>query len=688
MSAQDPPGSALARLPAGPGRVGGIVTDSAGTPLASAAITLRSALDSALVTGALTEKDRRFRIEGLPAGDYLLHVSLIGYRARSSETLKLSAERPAVDLGSIALKPMAVELEGLQANAERSAVVIEADRTTYNTKAMPVASSGTAIDVLRAVPEIEVDVNDNVKLRGNQAVAIHLNGRPAPLRGEQLANFLRQLPGNRIQRVEVMPNPSAKHDPEGMGGIVNIVLADDLDLGLSGSMSVNASTRNRQYVNGRLNYQKGRLTFFTGLGVNTYRNEGRTYDLRQNLIAVPITMIEQDGRTDNRSRGNEDTRAHDLRSFALVAGEPVDLPDELTLNRIDAGSGNLYMQADYFQPLGKARVDLGYRAYRRDQDNDNDLRIFASEDADDPRSVTRSGYAYEEVFHSLYGTWGRTAGKFGMQLGLRAELSTTNFESRVGGASFDRSYNTLYPSVNLSYNPARGRTARVLYSKRISRPAAWYLDPYVPSVDPLNQLRGNADLRPTYTQSLSMDYSWSGTRGTLRLGPYVRYSTDVWERIRTVDAEGVATSRWENAASSSILGTNFTLSLPPTRRVSGSVNVNVYHDDRDGTNIASAYHRSAVLWSMSGNLGMKLTPTLTAQGFGIYFPSQSILQGRASGYAYMSLALRKQIAGQKGTVSLNINDPFNLQRYDSSTRMRPTSRPADPATGRACSLSA
>ncbi|MGH7507740.1 MAG: TonB-dependent receptor plug domain-containing protein, partial [Longimicrobiales bacterium] len=171
------------------------------------------------------------------------------------------------------------------------------------TKSMPIASIGTAIDVLRAVPELEVDVNDNVKLRGNQPVAVHLNGRPAPLRGEQLANFLNQLPGNRIERVEVMPNPSAKHDPEGMGGIVNIVLQDDLDLGLSGSLSANASTRNQQYFNGRLNYQRGRLTLFTGAGIRTFENVGTTYDLRRNLVTDPVTVIEQSAHSNNQSWG-------------------------------------------------------------------------------------------------------------------------------------------------------------------------------------------------------------------------------------------------------------------------------------------------------------------------------------------------------------------------------------------------
>jgi outer membrane receptor protein involved in Fe transport len=741
---------------AGTGRITGSVSDREGRPLASVAITLRSAADSNVVSGALTERDGRFRLEGLSYGEYLLRVSRIGYRPRNSEVIRLTPEAVAVDLGEIDLELMPVELTGVEATVERSAVVVEADRTVYHTKSMLVAAAGTAIDVLRAVPELEVDVNDNVKLRGNQSVALHLNGRPAPIRGEQLVNFLKQLPGNRIARVEVMPNPSAKHDPEGMGGIVNIVLDDDLDLGLSGSLSVNASTRGRQNVYGRLNYQKGRLTLFSGVGVNAYEDTGTTYDLRQNLITSPVTLVEQTGRStneafgwngdwtaelkvgrqatlwsnawlygngsdasglteygildeahavrdrydrDNRSdfhygsynvglgfkqvfeaqkreltmdgrvsRGVNDTESRFTSLFHMLAGQPVELPLELTLNEIESGSGDLSIQADYFRPMAAGKLEVGYRAWQRDQDNDNVLRVFANPDAADPRERNRSGYDYEETFHSLYSTWGRTIGRFGMQAGLRAELSRTDFASRVGGASFDRAYNTLFPSLNLSYSPVPGRTLRFLYSRRISRPSAYLLDPYVPATDKLNVSVGNPDLEPTYSQSFSLDFSWTGRKGTVRLAPYYRSTSDMWERIRTVDTLGIATNRWENGVSAKAYGSNFTISLPPTGPLSGSTNVGIYRDVRDGTNISSEYRRSSWMWSLSGNLGLKVRPSLTAQLYAHHFPTQSILQGRASGYTYTSLALRQQVLGTKGSVSLSINDPLNLFRYTSSTR--------------------
>jgi outer membrane receptor protein involved in Fe transport len=758
--AQTPPrGGATVTPAAGPGRIHGVVQNATGERLASVGVTLRAAADSVLVTGVLTGRDGSFRMDGLAPGRYLVRVALIGYLPRSSEAIELTVAAPTVDLGTIVLEVSAVEVDALEATVDRPAVVIEADRTVYDARQMPVAEAGNATDVLRSVPELEVDVNNNVRLRGNQAVAVHLNGRPTPLRGEQLANFLQQLPGNRIARVEVLPNPSARHDPEGMGGIVNIVLRDDADLGLSGSVTLSASTRNRQSVNGRLNYQRGRLTLFTGGGVNTFANVSSTYNLRQNLAAQPITLLEQNTLADNRSRGwhgdwtaefrvgqqatlwsnaylyasGNDTRgtseygimdagrvlhdrydrrnigehgwssynidfgfkqvferqreeltvdgrvtrganiteARNTRLFHLVGGEPVALPDELTLNDVDTGNGNLSMQADYFRQVAGGRLDVGYRAWRRDQDSDNVLRIFATPGAVEPRGETRSGYVYEEMFHSLYTTWARTVGRFGMTAGLRAERSATEFASRVMDDTFERDYNTLFPSLTLSFSPRQGRTARFLYAKRISRPPPFYLDPFVPTADPLNVFTGNPALRPTYTQSFTVDYSHSGSVGTVRVAPYYRSSTDVWERIRTVDEAGVATSRWENAASSRVVGSTFTVSLRQAGRLSGSSTFSVYRDARDGTNISAAYRRAATLWSVGGNVGLRVSETTNAQGFVNHFPMQSILQGRASGWTMMSFGVRQRVSGTRGTISLNVMDPFNMNR-SSSTSSDPT----------------
>jgi hypothetical protein len=221
--------------------------------------------------------------------------------------------------------------------------------------------------------------------------------------------------------------------------------------------------------------------------------------------------------------------------------------------------------------------------------------------------------------------------------------------------------------VNLSFTPEAGRTLRLLYSRRIRRPSPFHLDPYVPSVDPLERSIGNAELRPSYSHSFTLDYTHTTDWGTVRLAPYLRSTSDIWERIRTVDAEGVATSQWQNAALSRAYGSNFTVSMRGSGRLSGSTNVNVYRDVRDGTNLPGNYRGTAWMWSLGGNVGIRLAEGFNAQVMAHHFPPQSVLQGRSSGYTFTSLALRHDIMDGRGRISLNVNDPLNLFQQRSTT---------------------
>src|SRR5690606_22254892 len=105
-----------------------------------------------------------------------------------------------------------------------------------NTRNAMAAVGGSATDLLREIPSGEVDIAGNVSLRGNQNVAIHINGKPAPMSGEFLTSYLQQLPANSIDQVEVIPNPSARYDPDGRAGILNIGLKQNTEISGGGIM--------------------------------------------------------------------------------------------------------------------------------------------------------------------------------------------------------------------------------------------------------------------------------------------------------------------------------------------------------------------------------------------------------------------------------------------------------------------
>ena len=263
------PASPQSQPPVANGEVRGAVTDAeSNSPLARATIAVRTKGTATLVAGAVAKDDGTFRIQGLRPGIYYLRVTTIGYGPKSTEEFTVTPASLQATVAPIKLSKVAVALEGVQVTAERAAIAIEPDRNTYNSKQVaPTATN--ASDVLDAVPSVQVDGDGKVSLRGNENVAIQINGRPTPITGAQLGAYLKQIPASIVDRVEVVPTPSARYDPEGMAGIINIVLKANADLGMSGGVTVGSATSNGRYNgSGNLGYQSGPWTTFTTYGYN------------------------------------------------------------------------------------------------------------------------------------------------------------------------------------------------------------------------------------------------------------------------------------------------------------------------------------------------------------------------------------------------------------------------------------
>lgn len=245
---------------------GAVLSGASGQPIANASVAVRSAADSALITGAMTGADGAFRIEGLRPGRYIVRITALGFDPLNRAAVAITPAAPLAQLGQLRLASSAVAIEGISVTGERREVTLAPDRNTYTVRDMPTTTGGNAVDVLRNVPSVEVDGENRVSLRGNQNVVVQINGRPAPMRGEQLGNFLAQLPAGVLDRVEVIPNPSAKYDPEGMAGILNIVMKQNTDLGLSGGVTAGAGSNGQLNGSGNLGYQAGPLTLFGSYG--------------------------------------------------------------------------------------------------------------------------------------------------------------------------------------------------------------------------------------------------------------------------------------------------------------------------------------------------------------------------------------------------------------------------------------
>ncbi|MDP9278717.1 MAG: TonB-dependent receptor [Gemmatimonadota bacterium] len=291
--------------PSGIGEVLGTVIDTADkAPVPRASITVRTKADSVLVTGAYTGPDGGFRVQGLRPGAYYLRAVSIGFKPKNY-TFEITDAAPRANVGSVPLTRIAITLQSVQVAGERPLVVIEPDRNTYRAKDIAPAASN-ASDVLQATPSVEVDADGKVSLRGNENVAVQINGRPTPIRGTQLAAYLKQIPANIVERIEVVPNPSAKYDPEGMAGIINIVLKANTDLGLSGGLNAGFANAGRFNTGTNLGYQQGALTLFGTYGFNSDDrgivgiNDRERYD----PTGAPMSFTNQDIFGRNKNAGH------------------------------------------------------------------------------------------------------------------------------------------------------------------------------------------------------------------------------------------------------------------------------------------------------------------------------------------------------------------------------------------------
>ena len=285
--------------PAAPGEIRGKVVESkSNEPVARASVSLRIKGNPSILSGAIAAENGTFRLQGLRPGNYTLRTTYIGF-APVVQDVQITPANFVVTLPPIAINRVAVELSAVAVQGEKATVTIEPDRSTYKAKDVAPAAAN-ASEVLDAVPSVAVDADGKVSYRGNENVAVQINGRPTPMRGTQLAAYLKSLPANIIERIEVVPNPSAKYDPEGMAGILNIVLKQNVDLGLSAGLNGAMSEPDRFFGSGNLGYQAGPWSSTTTAGINRDQrqifgiNDRERYNSLKALTGITAQDIDQD----------------------------------------------------------------------------------------------------------------------------------------------------------------------------------------------------------------------------------------------------------------------------------------------------------------------------------------------------------------------------------------------------------
>jgi hypothetical protein len=275
---------------------GHVIAAVGNTPIGNATADVTGSVGKTTAAISSTNADGDFRLQHLAPGMYRVRIRALGYAARELPPIEIGSSSESVDVGTVTLKAVAVALQSQVITGQRQEVRLAPDRNTYVVGDMPTNKGGTALDVLRNVPSVDVDIDNIVSLRGNTGVIVQINGRPSPLKPAQLGNFLAQLSADMVDKVEIIPNPSARDDPEGVAGIINIVLKQKTDVGTSGGLTLAAGTTGHVDIGGNAGVQRGPLTLYGSYGFMRDRRPRRDSIYRENLYVDPLTYLEETGR--------------------------------------------------------------------------------------------------------------------------------------------------------------------------------------------------------------------------------------------------------------------------------------------------------------------------------------------------------------------------------------------------------
>lgn len=417
--------------------VKGIVVDGkSGEPIEFATVALYKAADHALFSGGITDIKGAFTIKNVPAGSYTFEIAYVGY-ASIAQPVEVADDD--VNIGRIKLQPDVKQLATVDVVYDRAAVDYRIDKRVVNVGQQLNALSGTAIDVLENVPSIKVDIDGNVSLRGSSSFTVLIDGRPTPL---DATDALRQIPASSIENIEIITNPSAKYEPDGASGVLNIITKKNSLNGFSGIFNAVAGIPTRLSGDFLLDYRSGKWHVFGG--ANGRINESR-----------------------NKSERTRWVDSDSLRNWTISDGKS---------HRRNNGWG-LNGGADY-EIFENAVLGFNFRYGRHTNDNDNRMDYLTYSDIngisqnDSSTYVSNGNSGSGGGFHSigLYYSQqfdGNTEHSLDIQFNMNGRDNDSDSENSME----DTEGNITYGQKNVQSGPGNGYRFKIDYARPLGGPS-------------------------------------------------------------------------------------------------------------------------------------------------------------------------------------------------------------------------
>jgi outer membrane receptor protein involved in Fe transport len=272
-------------------------------------------------TGGITDDNGNFSIKQIPEGENNVEILFIGYKTETKK-INITKSNTNINLGTIALKEEAAQLEEVLVIAETSTVTQKIDRKVINVGKDLTSAGATASELLNNVQSVSVDSQTgNISLRGNDNVRVLVDGKPSNI---DTAQLLKQIPSTSIKSIELITNPSAKYNPEGMSGIINIVLHKNSNLGFNATVNTGVTSGLNNRFNGSLdmNFKTGKVNFFSNYGVNDGKSENEGKVVRFDNNAVQDFSFKDD-RTSHLLKLGADVYINEKNTFSFYTTQNI-----------------------------------------------------------------------------------------------------------------------------------------------------------------------------------------------------------------------------------------------------------------------------------------------------------------------------------------------------------------------------
>ncbi|QED37630.1 TonB-dependent receptor [Antarcticibacterium arcticum] len=695
-----------------------------------------------LVSGNTSQDDGSFVVDKIETGEYMFQVQFIGYKTHSQK-ITISSNNANVDFGVIALEPELSQLDDVNIVAERSTIEQRIDRKVINVGKDLTTAGASASDIMGNLPTLTVDQDGNIAMRGNDNVRILVDGKPTNIPAAQL---LKQIPSTSIKSIELITNPSAKYNPEGMSGIINIVLHKNSNLGFNGNLNTGVTFGENTRYNGslNLNYRTGKFNFFGNLGTNFgkrpqnglieelpniakqdffilsdntsilykagvdfYLNDKNTFSFFTNqnrftgetsgdfdVLYLNSTEpdIFQDFLFDNKNLSSTYNavykRLFEKEGHSLELEADFNIIDGSDTGRFDISGGggnfasytdntendiaNTTLNLDYVNPLTEtSKMELGAEARLR---NSNSVYRSTNE------NIPGANFDYDNSIYSLYATYGQNLEKWSYQLGARLEqydVEAINNGQRV----YEDDYITVYPSAFASYKFTDMKTLQLSFGRRVDRPGLSQVNPVRDFSSPRITVTGNPELDPQFTNSLELNYTQNYSKGNLNAGVFYRVINNEINQTLLLDPEdpNKLILTFANGDDNSAYGAEISGSYKPFKWWSLNPSFELYTRNIKGFVGTNYLEVDNTAYNFRLNQTFNATKQLSFQLFGMYRSKAQLLQIEAQEMYFINAGARYNFLDNKATLSLNVNDIFDTQRFqfesEVPSRQRGTFKP-------------